>query len=154
MTAKRGRRPRPRTAPTTQQSPDPDSTAKATGLGPSYDLTGVPPPAVSPLGLGEREPYVCPFCGSDDANARVKLNRDGEPQLFIGCFGPSCPISRRSYLPALAEALGLDASATKEEIATALLERKRTVTRATFGDGELDLSRAVVALVVDKYRRK
>ena len=153
MATKRGRRPRPRTAPALHQSPDPDSASKATGLGPSYDLTGVPPQPVAPLRLGDRERFECPFCGSRDTNARMKLDRDGEPRLFIGCFGESCPIPRRQYLPALSEALGLNASAEPEEIAAALIGRKRVLTQATFSDGDLNLSRAVVGIVTTKYRR-
>jgi len=129
-------------APPTTQSHGGDSTGERI----EYDLTGQPPQPASPLGLGDKQPFLCPFCGSDDCNAKAKLDYDGEPRLFITCFNDACSIPRRSYLPALSEALGID-GATPEEIAAALMER------ADPEDGSLNLSRAVVGLVTTKYRR-
>jgi hypothetical protein len=141
MRVKRRRRPGSNgTAPITL-SPAKDSTGKAT----EYDLTAVPPQPATSLALGEREPFECPFCGSRDANATAKLDRDGEPRLFIGCFNGDCAIPRRQYLPALSQALGID-GATREQIAAKLLEQ------IDF-DGALNLSRAVVGIVTSKYRR-
>ena len=128
--------------PPEQQSHGDDSAGKAT----RYDLTAVAAPAASPLELGDRQPFECPFCESMDANAKYKLDRDGEPRLFIGCFEDRCPIPPRRYLPALSEALRLGEGATKEEIVVALFKRMDP-------QGRLKLSWAVVAPVINKYGR-
>ncbi len=113
----------------------------------AYDVS-VPPQPESPLRLGERLHYACPFCGSRDANAKRKWSSVyAEDRLFIRCFEDGCPIPPRFYMPALSEALGLGEGATPDEIVTAMFARINM-------DGDLGVSLADRAALTDKYRRR
>jgi hypothetical protein len=125
--------------------PTTESHADSTGNPTAYDVSTGPPQPRHSLALGDRLDYVCPFCGSDDCNAKAKPP-DG--RLLIGCFGgkgdKECPIPTRMYLQAISEALGIP-GATKEQIVDALIERVEP-------DGTLRLPVSVVPIVL-KYRR-
>src|SRR4051794_15826650 len=113
---------------------------------PEYDVTTAE--AAPALRLGDRIDFECPFCGSCDCNLRVRPNRDGEPFVFIGCFGKTCPIPRRMYLEALSDVLGIP-GATKEQLYDALGERSyRNGCNGTLG---VPLARR--AEVIHRYRR-
>jgi hypothetical protein len=66
--------------------------------------------------LGDRINYRCPFCDGG-ANATYKLDRDGYPEWFVGCWRHDC---NGKHLPSLATALGLDLGADKQQIVAAL----------------------------------
>jgi len=114
---------------------------------PEYDVTDAG--AAPALELGQRLDFECPFCGSRDCNLKVRLNRDGEPFAFIGCFGDACPIPRRMYVPALSQVLGID-GATKEQLYVALLDR--LVENGC--NGTLGVPLAQRAAVINRYREE
>jgi hypothetical protein len=70
--------------------------------------------------LDTRIQYRCPLCGRSDANATYKLDRDGDPRWFVGCWGGSCA-SGGDYLQSLGEALEVGADAELDELIGALL---------------------------------
>lgn len=73
------------------------------------------PPAV----LGSRYPFTCPVCGDGNADASLRLNRDGAPEWFVGCFSTKCATNSR-YLGDLGEALGIGRGAAKPQLAAAV----------------------------------
>ena len=68
--------------------------------------------------LGDRVNYLCPFCDGK-ANATYS-DRYGPPEWLIGCWKRECD---GRHLPSLADELGLDPGADKEEIVAALRRR-------------------------------
>lgn len=75
--------------------------------------------------VGDRVTYRCPFCDGS-ANATY-TDRYGFPEWFIGCWTHGCD---GRHLPSLAEALGLDPGADKDEIVAALRRRGTRARRA------------------------
>lgn len=69
--------------------------------------------------VGTRIQYRCPFCGEEDANATYKLDRDGQPRWFVGCWSRRCA-SGGDYLQRLGEALGVGGDAALEQLAAAV----------------------------------
>lgn len=79
----------------------------------------------SPVQVGTRYGYSCPFCGKN-ANAAYKLDQLGDPEWFVGCWTADCD---GRYLPTLAVALGLDAGSPKAQIAAAIRRLGRPASR-------------------------
>jgi hypothetical protein len=80
------------------------------------------PNDASKLTVGTEIRYICDVCGDGNADATF-TDKYGEPRWLIGCKSAKCAAMNGSWLCAQAEALGLEASAPKEAIASALMAR-------------------------------
>jgi hypothetical protein len=93
------------------------------------------PNDASKLVVGTEIRYVCDVCGDGNADATF-TDKYGEPRWLIGCKSAKCAAMNGSWLRAQAEALGLEASASKEAIASALMARDGQPARS--GTREVD----------------